>query len=178
MSTQIFYHSIFFRFRSIDNAINSVLPTFNNTGGGQSNAGPTTGTSPSPAPSANEVEVYEFMQCESTDEDCCNGLDNICDLGVDDIMYATLHNAMASFEDGFLFGPNHRYKLESALEAGYRGINLDVCNCGGDIVFCHGVCSLGTRDVNEVRVRSNLKKLRRLPSIPCHSHLSSSLNYH
>jgi hypothetical protein len=62
---------------------------------------------------------------------------------------------MASFEDGFLFGPNHRLGLEKALEAGYRGINLDVCNCDGKLKFCHGYCSLGNRDVVEVFMNIN-----------------------
>eukprot|EP00536_Pseudo-nitzschia_multiseries_P003643 jgi/Psemu1/302077/fgenesh1_kg.57_\ len=57
---------------------------------------------------------------------------------------------MATFENGFLFGPNHRYKLEGALEAGYRGLNLDICNCGGEIYFCHGICALGPREVTDV----------------------------
>ena len=84
---------------------------------------------------------YQFMQCDPdiTDQaDCCNGLEGICDLRADEVMYATLHNGMATFEDGFLFGPNHQSPLEGALEAGYRGLNLDICNCGGEIIFCHG----------------------------------------
>eukprot|EP00339_Tiarina_fusa_P018132 CAMPEP_0117031182 /NCGR_PEP_ID=MMETSP0472-20121206/22446_1 /TAXON_ID=693140 ORGANISM="Tiarina fusus, Strain LIS" /NCGR_SAMPLE_ID=MMETSP0472 /ASSEMBLY_ACC=CAM_ASM_000603 /LENGTH=383 /DNA_ID=CAMNT_0004739463 /DNA_START=48 /DNA_END=1199 /DNA_ORIENTATION=+ len=142
------------QFAPIDDAIDAVLPTFNNTG----NEGPSGSTpmaSPTPAPSTAESERFEFMLCSSQDQDCCNGLDSICDLGVDDILYASVHNAMASFEDGFLFGPNHRYNLESALEAGYRGINLDVCNCGGVYQFCHGLCSLGSRDINEVFTNIN-----------------------
>jgi hypothetical protein len=140
---------LIWRFAPIDEAIDSVLPTFNNTGGGNS---PGNGGGPvsSPTLPPTQGDRFEFMQCQDPTQDCCNGVDNICDLGVDDILYATVHNAMATFEDGFLFGPNHRFKLESALEAGYRGINLDVCNCNGVYTFCHGVCSLGSRDVVEV----------------------------
>ena len=32
------------------------------------------------------------------------------------------------------------------MEAGYRGINLDVCNCNGQYQLCHGKCSFGTKD--------------------------------
>ena len=84
---------------------------------------------------------YQFLQCGSNNtgqSNCCNGLEGLCDLRVNEILYATLHNGMATFEDGFLFGPNHKYQLEGALEAGYRGLNLDICNCGGEIIFCHG----------------------------------------
>ena len=84
--------------------------------------------------------MYEFIQCDDTSGtgDCCNGLEGICDLRANEVLYATLHNGMATFEDGFLFGPNHKYQLESALKAGYRGLNLDLCNCGGETIFCHG----------------------------------------
>jgi len=99
---------------------------------------------PTPSP-------YEFNQCTGTDpDDCCNGVDGICDLGVDAIMYAQAHNAMATEEDGFLVGPNHEFPLEDALEAGYRGLNLDVCNCTGILTLCHGQCILGSRDPSTV----------------------------
>jgi len=93
---------------------------------------------------------YQFMQCDADNTgqaDCCNGLVGICDLRADEIMYATLHNGMATVEDGFFIGANHYYPLETALKAGFRGINLDICNCGGELVFCHGICSLAPRDV-------------------------------
>mmetsp|Transcript_9450 Transcript_9450/g.28195 ORF Transcript_9450/g.28195 Transcript_9450/m.28195 type:complete len:403 (+) Transcript_9450:171-1379(+) len=95
---------------------------------------------------------YDFIQCnpEDTQSNCCNGLEGLCDLRVNEILYATLHNGMATFEDGFLFGPNHKYQLEGALEAGYRGLNLDICNCGGEVIFCHGICALGPREITDV----------------------------
>jgi len=102
--------------------------------------------------------AYQFMQCDPNNtgrSDCCNGLEGACDLRADEIMYATLHNGMATFEDGYLFRPNHQSPLEEALEAGYRGLNLDVCNCGGEIKFCHGICGLGPRDVVEVMENVN-----------------------
>jgi hypothetical protein len=89
---------------------------------------------------------FSFMQCEDETQNCCNGLDNICDLGVDKIFYAGVHNAMASVEDGFFYGANQQFELEGALEAGYRGINLDVCNCNGEYQLCHGICNFGARN--------------------------------
>lgn len=32
------------------------------------------------------------------------------------------------------------------MEAGFRGINLDVCNCNGQYQLCHGTCDFGARD--------------------------------
>lgn len=138
---------LIWQFAPIDDAIDSVLPTFNNTGTGNSSNLGGGSTSP-PAP---QIE-YEFMQCaDPTSPDCCNGLDNgFCDLRVDEVMFAASHNANADFESGFLFSPSQQYKLEDSLPAGYRLVNVDVCNCGGELVLCHGVCNFGTRDVVEV----------------------------
>jgi hypothetical protein len=147
---------LIWKFAPINEAIDSVLPSFNNTGGNSGNQGYGSGgddVSPTPAPT--EREKYEFMQCQDPTKDCCNGLDTICDLKVDDILYATVHNAMATFEDGFLFGPNHKFSLEGALEAGYRGINVDVCNCNGVYQLCHGICNIGSRDIKEVFTNIN-----------------------
>jgi len=101
---------------------------------------------PTPAPE------FKFNQCngESDIGDCCNGLPGLCDLRADEILYATLHNGMSTVNDGFFVGANHVGQLEEALEAGYRGLNLDICNCGGELVFCHGICSFAPRDVVEV----------------------------
>jgi hypothetical protein len=104
-------------------------------------------TAPVAAPVVANPGLFQFMQCADQTQNCCNGLDTICDLGVDDILFASVHNAMATLQDGFIFFPNHLESLEGALDAGYRGINLDVCNCGGDYQFCHGVCNFGSRDV-------------------------------
>jgi hypothetical protein len=76
----------------------------------------------------------------------CNGLDSNCDMRVNDLLYATLHNANV---DSFPF-QNHNAPLEEALVAGYRGLMLDVCKCNGELKFCHGLCNLGDRDIVEV----------------------------
>jgi hypothetical protein len=127
---------LIWKFAPVDEAIDSILPSYNSTGnfstidGTTSNGGDVVITD---APTASPV--YQFMQCEDNGEGCCNGLNSNCNLRANEILYATLHNAMATFEDGFIFGPNHQKKLEQAIEVGYRGINLDLCNCGGQTVF-------------------------------------------
>ena len=90
--------------------------------------------SPTPAPK------FQFNKCDpqSGVGNCCNGLEGLCDLRADQIMYGTLHNAMSTVDDGFFIGANHVGTLEEALEAGYRALNLDICKCGGVHVFCHG----------------------------------------
>jgi len=106
-------------------------------------------------PPTDEPGPYKFMQCDETDSECCNGLPDICSLRANDIMYATLHNGMATVEDGFFLGGNHNLPLEEALEAGYRGLNLDICNCGGEVNFCHGICSFAPREVVDVMQNVN-----------------------
>lgn len=61
-------------------------------------------------------------------------------------MYASIHNAMSSQEDGFL-GFNNLKSMEDAMEAGFRGFLLDSCDCGDDgVLFCHSLCVAGTRE--------------------------------
>jgi hypothetical protein len=116
----------------------SVVPTIS----AQPSAEPSPLGASQPTPSPG---LFVFMQCEDETQNCCNGLDTICDLRVDEIFYASVHNAMATSEDGNSFVYNHQFKLEGALEAGYRGINLDVCNCDGEYQLCHGICNFGAR---------------------------------
>jgi len=98
-----------------------------------------------------DTTPYVFMQCVEGEE-CCNGFASNCDLRVNELMYATVHNA--NHDD--ILVPNHEAPLEGALEAGYRGLMLDVCYCTNaetqamEITFCHGLCGLGTRDPLEV----------------------------
>lgn len=96
------------------------------------------------------VEDLPFMRCPETGE-CCNGLESNCDMRVDELLYATVHNA--NHDD--ILVPNHEAPLEKALEAGYRGLMLDVCKCDDQITFCHSVCGLGPRDATEVFTNIN-----------------------
>ena len=79
----------------------------------------------------------------------CNGLAHTCGMRLPQVLFPMVHNAMSSTADGFSI-PNHNLSLEDALEAGYRGFNLDVCDCGGRMVFCHTLCVLGSREPIEV----------------------------
>lgn len=136
---------LIWQFAPIDKALDSVLPNFNNTFDSTDKVTLAPG-SPTAAPTEIPPPAFVFMQCEDETQNCCNGLDTICDLRLNEIFYASTHNAMATFEDGFALGANHRYKLEDSLEKGYRGINMDVCNCNGEYQLCHGVCDFGARN--------------------------------
>lgn len=126
------------------------LPSWLGGGGDDGGMDDNTTMAPTAAPTNTPLFDYQFIQCTDMNGTCCNGLEEICDLGVDDILWATSHNAMATKEGGFLFGYNHLYNLEESLRAGYRAISIDVCNCGGIYQLCHGICGIGIRDPVEV----------------------------
>jgi len=92
---------------------------------------------------------YQFIECSSSSissGDCCNGLTNLCDMGVHEILFGGIHNAQSSVEDGFLITPNHQYNAIAALDYGYRAINLDIGICDGELSLIHGFCRLGSTD--------------------------------
>jgi len=102
--------------------------------------------------------VVPFHRCNATttsNDDattalCCNGLSEICDLPVNEVLFATAHNAHSTRQDFFL-RPNHRYRIDEALESGYRAFLLDVCSCPPiGLVFCHGICGSGTVSMDQV----------------------------
>lgn len=53
----------------------------------------------------------------------CNGLASNCDRPVNEVMFATLHNAMSSEEDGF-YGPSHELRLEVSSIGSYFDVSL------------------------------------------------------
>jgi hypothetical protein len=115
------------------------------TGTGTGNDGNNTGT-----------PAYVFSQCPSSG-DCCNGLASNCDLKVNEVLYATVHNANHDNRTAFF---NNVFPLEDALTAGYRGLMIDVCKCPNEqdeeeVIFCHGMCGIGTRDPAEVFTNIN-----------------------
>ena len=72
----------------------------------------------------------------------CNGLENLCDQSVNNILFATSHNAASTTQDGVKWFPNHEFALEGALRAGYRGINFDLGKCGDELTLVHGFCGI------------------------------------
>ena len=73
----------------------------------------------------------------------CNGSASLCLKTYNDVAYLTTHNAFNSDEDGFLF-PNQTYNITSQLNAGVRGLMIDVYNHFGTPTAYHTVFALGT----------------------------------
>ncbi len=74
----------------------------------------------------------ETLKALNTCESCCNGLASNCDLPLNQVTFAMVHNAMSSRDDLFA-GYNNLEPLEEAMVAGYRGLMLDSCNCAGSV---------------------------------------------
>ena len=80
----------------------------------------------------------------------CNGHVNLCDRRVNETIFATVHNAMSAVKDGAIVLKNHIRPLESALQFGYRGINLDIGTCNGQVSVIHTACTITTRSLKSV----------------------------
>eukprot|EP00814_Leptocylindrus_danicus_P017121 CAMPEP_0116018654 /NCGR_PEP_ID=MMETSP0321-20121206/8773_1 /TAXON_ID=163516 /ORGANISM="Leptocylindrus danicus var. danicus, Strain B650" /LENGTH=354 /DNA_ID=CAMNT_0003489081 /DNA_START=340 /DNA_END=1404 /DNA_ORIENTATION=- len=109
-------------------------------------------SNPTMSPIAEDLPYlnYDFIQCpDDLSQPCCNGLSSNCVKRVNEIMFATSHNAMSTQQD-FFFAPNHNLNLETSLKAGFRAFMLDLCDCNNRVEFCHSECILGTRDPSTV----------------------------
>lgn len=93
-------------------------------------------------------EVTTNYECSGSAPDCCMGLTNTCNLRINELFFAAMHNAN---NDEDKWNSNHESSLELALEAGFRAFYLDVCLCQGQVVFCHGNCIwAGQQDPTEI----------------------------
>jgi len=114
--------------------LNVPLPTFVTSGGGEE-------------PPAATFDFYAYCDDKAS---CCNGMESLCGMPINKIMYAGLHNAGSTIADGFYLAGNHDYQLEDAIDRGYRVVNLDFGLCDGELAIIHGSCRWGSRDPLEV----------------------------
>jgi len=91
----------------------------------------------------------------------CNGSPLLCDRRLDQVVFATTHNAMSNAEEGWL-APNQHFSLVRQLDDGVRGFMLDLHPYNGEdpalqgqLALCHGPCSLGSELIG-----SGLRKFR------------------
>jgi len=138
-------------FAPIEQSVAKVMPDFDEY---------VTTTTTTAAPTSQKPVRYEFMQCAEFTQlgECCNGLESNCDLRVNELMFAKAHNLMSSKDSTKYQFYNHFVKFEGsnetdgkgALEFGYRALNFDLCECDGELSFCHNFCFAGTRDPEEI----------------------------
>lgn len=103
-------------------------------------------------------------------ERVCNGFVELCDRPLDQVAFATAHNAYSAVDDGFRLGPtaNHFQGIAEQLPAGVRGLMLDVLRWedpfdpddAEQLWLCHGVCDLGTFALGAIPLVDGLATIR------------------
>jgi len=71
----------------------------------------------------------------------CNGLVELCDRPLDQVVFARSHNSHASQEAGYdVVNWNHYFGVPRQLADGIRSLNFDVYHENGETLLCHGLC--------------------------------------
>lgn len=88
---------------------------------------------------------------EPEPETGCNGAELLCGRRVDEVAYLRTHNSHASEERGYeVWSRNQFEAIPTQLSAGVRSLNVDVYVEEGQVLACHGYCSLGSQAFDEV----------------------------
>lgn len=115
------------------------------SGGNGGSSGGTGGTGGAGgAPDA--CEGYGIPQAP---EGACNGSTALCDRRLDEVVFATTHNAMSNVDEGWI-APNQPHPIVTQLRDGARGLMLDTHpDAGGVPSLCHGSCGFGKKPLAE-----------------------------
>lgn len=89
--------------------------------------------------------LWFLFRNRNNNEIRCNGHANLCAKPVNEIMFATMHNANNAVADGSLILPNHGLNIKTALDKGFRGINWDFAKCLDKVTLVHASCVLATK---------------------------------
>jgi hypothetical protein len=114
---------------------------------------PNAPVSSAPVPTPTSAPTSAPSQPLAPTPRTCNGLSNLCDVPVNEILFATAHNANAD-TDTVSFFPNQSQSILAGLQAGIRGINVDIGICSRDgalrLSLVHGICGIGSSDPRTV----------------------------
>ena len=95
------------------------------------------------------------MPLEQESVEPCNGLSENCDRQYTEVSFPETHNAHSSSDEGYNFlAANHRQNITLQWDAGYRAFMLDIHHSRyseslENTSFCHGTCSLGSKNAVE-----------------------------
>ncbi|MGK0253132.1 MAG: hypothetical protein ACI9OE_000592 [Mariniflexile sp.] len=78
----------------------------------------------------------------------CNSSNDLCNKRYDEIAYLTTHNAFNSAVEGFPFLPNQTQSVNAQLNAGVRGLMLDVYDDNGTSMVYHGYAFIGSKPLS------------------------------
>lgn len=80
----------------------------------------------------------------------CNGLTELCDRPLDQVVFARTHNAHASQSAGYgAVNWNHYRGIPDQLADGVRSLNVDIYHEEGETVLCHGLCDFASQPAVE-----------------------------
>lgn len=79
----------------------------------------------------------------------CNGYTELCPRRLDEVVFATTHNAMSNQEDNWI-APNQPLPIRRQLQDGVRGLMLDTHkDADGVPSLCHGSCAFGKKPLTD-----------------------------
>lgn len=78
----------------------------------------------------------------------CNGSASRCGRRLDQVVFPTTHNAMATRAERFS-AANQQRSMRRQMDDGVRGLMLDAHRWMGDVWLCHGACAVGARRLAE-----------------------------
>ena len=81
----------------------------------------------------------------------CNGLPALCERPLNEVAFLRTHNSHASEERGYsMLSWNHYNAMPTQLADGVRAVNMDVYLYEGEMVVCHGYCTLGIQPFDAI----------------------------
>jgi hypothetical protein len=90
-------------------------------------------------------DVCEGYAIPAAPDGACNGNTALCARRLDEVVFATTHNAMSSTDDGWI-APNQPHPVVKQLTGGVRGLMLDThLDADGVPSLCHGSCAFGKK---------------------------------
>lgn len=98
---------------------------------------------PVPAPIQIVYNPTGWPTDSPKEERKCNGLASLCSQAVNNILFATMHNANSDSFSTQYIAPNHERDFLQGLKAGIRGLNVDIGICNNELALVHGACITG-----------------------------------
>ena len=97
----------------------------------------------------NKFFLFILFFCFLDVKSQCNGSFQLCDKKYNEVAFLTTHNAFNSSEDNFQF-PNQTYNILNQLNAGVRGLMIDVYDNNGTPMVYHSFSILGSIPLQDI----------------------------
>ena len=95
------------------------------------------------------ISSFLFGSQNQTDSPMlCYGHASLCDKRLDEVAFASSHNSMSNKAEGW-YWPDNLYGLTRQMEAGIRGIVIDVWYYKHSVYMCHSHCQFGKKTLFE-----------------------------